>query len=123
MSIASSRWGLTASHRSRLSIAETSGEELFLERGVEVDSGLLPATLHRPFRDSPHRGDLGEGEPAEELHVHDLGQRRIHTGQPVERLADARELLAVCGRLAFPVADRGDVEVAAALLGPPAPRV
>ena len=41
--------------------------------------------------------DLGEGEPAEELEVHDLGQQGVDAGQRVHGLPDARELARVRG--------------------------
>ena len=47
------------------------------ELAVQVDSRPVPTPLDGPFAHPAHRPDLGEGEPAEELEVHHLGELRI----------------------------------------------
>ena len=57
-------------------------------RVMQIQAALLPVALDGPFRDAAHRGNLGEGEAAEELQVDDLGQARLDLGELVERIAD-----------------------------------
>ena len=57
-------------------------------RVMQVEAALFPVALNRPLRDAAHRGDLGEGEAAEELQVDDLGETRLDLGELVERVAD-----------------------------------
>ena len=47
-----------------------------LQQLVQVQPRLAPITAHRPLRSRAHGGDLREREAAEELQVHQLGQRR-----------------------------------------------
>jgi hypothetical protein len=58
---------------------------------MEINPRFFPVPLHRALRQPAHGGDLGEGEPAEELEIHDLGQNRVDGSELVERIADAGE--------------------------------
>src|SRR3712207_5542438 len=98
-----------------------SGERLCLDGAVEVDAGLLPGALDSAFGDAAHGGDLPEREPAEELQVDHLGEIGIDLGQLLEGVADPGQLLVVGDVTGGLVAvERGDGELAAALLGAPA---
>src|SRR5262245_4474190 len=56
---------------------------------MQVDSRFLPVALHAALGDTPHPGDFGEREAAEELQIDDLRERRIDLGELVERFAEA----------------------------------
>ena len=62
------------------------------------------------------RGDLGDGEAAEELQVDDVGELGLELGQLVERGADVAEHRRLGDVLGGLRVERGDVEAAAALL-------
>ena len=84
---------------------------------MQVDASLFPVTLNRPFRRAAHRGDLGERKAAEELEVDNLRERGIDLGQLIERVGDAGDLAEVGKALDDVGAQRGDLELAAALGG------
>ena len=90
---------------------------------MQIQPALLPAALDRPFRDAAHRGNLGEGEAAEELQVDDLGQARLDLGQLVKSVADHDQRLRVGHAVGVVDAERGDLEQPAAFFGPPPPHV
>src|SRR5262245_14259968 len=71
-----------------------------LEARVEIDSRLLPATLHGALGNSAHRGNFPEGEAAEELEIDYLGERRVDLGKLLERIAQQRQLAIVHCKLA-----------------------
>jgi hypothetical protein len=50
---------------------------------------------HGALRQAAHGGDVGEGEPAEELEVHHLGELGIHAGELIDGFADASQVLVV----------------------------
>src|SRR5215471_14815682 len=58
---------------------------------VEKDARLIPLSLYGTFRYLVHGGDLDERETTEEFQVYHVSQGRIHLGQFVQSLADARE--------------------------------
>ena len=77
---------------------------------------LGPVALHGALRDVAHRRDLDEGEPAEELQVDELGQRRIERRQALRaRRRAARDRPRSAGDVATFLAAR-EGQVAAALL-------
>ena len=65
------------------------------DRAVQIEPALLPAPFDRALRDAAQGRNLGDGEAAEELQLHDLGEGRIVCGELVERIADLGEPQAV----------------------------
>src|SRR4029079_10848405 len=89
---ASSRYGLSAGKRSPLSgVMFLRAGRGGADRVVQVEPALFPVPLNGPFRYPPHRGDLGERQPAEELQIDDFSELGLDLGQLVERVADANE--------------------------------
>src|SRR3954469_8768142 len=93
-----------------------------LQRLKQVDARLFPVALHGPFGYALHAGDLDEGEPAEELEVHDDREPRVDCRQLVERVADPRQLFAVRQRVGELGRERRELEQPSALLRMPAAR-
>ena len=87
---------------------------------MQVDAGLFPVALHRPFRHPRHGGDLREREPAEELQVDDTRQPGVDGGQFVERIAQRAQIGRVGNGFGDIRANRRDLELAAPLLRLPA---
>jgi len=92
-----------------------SSFEIPAEFAVEIDARFLPLTLHSSLREILHRGNLGEGEAAEKLHVDDLCQRWIDFSQLIEGRAKLLEFEGVCRLLDCSDGGR-NVELAAAFL-------
>ena len=63
------------------------------DRMMQIEAGLLPATLNGPFRSAAHDCDVSERESAEKLHIDDLGEIRLDLGELFERIADFLERL------------------------------
>src|SRR5437764_9917290 len=82
---------------------------------VEDDPGLPPVALHGPFGNLAHRGDLPEGEAAEKVEVHQLGERGIELGQLIQGQAELAERLGVSALRNFLAREREQLELPATL--------
>src|SRR6478672_8942779 len=92
---------------------------------MEEQARLPPIPADRTLRNVPKRGDLGEGEAAEEVHVHQFSQRGLERCQFVERLAESFQLFGIThriGALQF-IAVECDLELPATLLRASSTRV
>ena len=58
---------------------------------------------------------IGEGEAAEEFQIDELGERGIRPGERIQRVADVGQLRSISDVLDDVGAERGDLELAAAL--------
>ena len=92
---------------------------------LQKQSRLSPVALHGALRRSAELGDLREREPAEEVQIHQLGERRIEQRELLDRIAEPFQLLrsshGVVRRLF--IASESDLELAPAFERTPAPRV
>jgi hypothetical protein len=89
---------------------------------MEVDARLLPLALHGSLADIPGSRDFREGKSAKILQVNNLREGWFGLGEFLERLTDANEV-AVVNRVLDFGSERGDLELAAALLGPATSRM
>src|SRR5215204_1361698 len=92
-------------------------------RVMQIQPPFFPVALNRALGYAAHRGDLGEGETAEELQIDDLRQPRLGLGELVERVADHDERLWIADAVGVVDPERRDLEEPAALLRAPPPHV
>ena len=59
---------------------------------VQEQAGLAPVALYRALRHVAHRGYFSEGKSAEEVQVHQLGERRVQLAEFIERLTQVSEV-------------------------------
>src|SRR5262245_14912321 len=86
-------------------------------RPMQVEPCFLPLTLNRTLRRTPQGADFSKRKPAEELQVHDFGERRVGLGQRIERVAQLLKIIFVADVVGDRRVERRQLELAAAFLG------
>ena len=82
---------------------------------MEDDACLAPITLHRALADAAHRRDLYEGQAAEKVQVHELGQRGIKSRQLVQGSPELTQVFGVRALGDFEAAEGNELELASSV--------